>query len=73
MILYTLVPYENIFPLDAEEFSKHSVVNVNGVQLVVEQNTNMEWTVVQLLSSNPSDYLNNAYQPGAKITLRPNL
>lgn len=71
MILYTTMPQELIFPASEQEYQKQSVVNMNGVQLVVQSHSQDRWEIVRLLSSNPNDYLDSKLQPGQLISLNP--
>ncbi|EKN63941.1 YlzJ-like family protein [Schinkia azotoformans] len=71
MIMYTTMPHELIFQENLDSYSKQSIINVNGLSLVVEPLSNEECRVVQVLSTNPYDFLNNAYSPGSIIMLKP--
>ena len=69
---YTIVPIEWLLEDEEEEETKPTrrEVQVNGVRLVVEQSKNT-YKIVQLISSDPSHYLNEAYQPGKTLSFRP--
>ncbi|KEF39935.1 YlzJ-like protein [Schinkia azotoformans MEV2011] len=71
MIMYTTMPHELIFQENLDSYSKQSIINVNGLSLVVEPLSNEECRVVQVLSTNPYDFLNKAYSPGSIIMLKP--
>lgn len=71
MILYTVVPQENIFSSE-HETNKVMTVAMNNVQLVVQQKDD-KWEIVQLISSDPNDYLNAQYQPGKQLSFKPSL
>ncbi len=73
MIMYTTMPHELIFQENLDAYSKQSIITVNGLSLVVEPISNEECRVVQVLSTNPYDYLNNAYSPGSIIMLKPQI
>ncbi|WP_226665607.1 YlzJ-like family protein [Metabacillus litoralis] len=69
MIFYTMVPNELIFPTLDEEYKKQSVVEVNGVQLLVQETTNSQFEIVRILSSDPNHFLDSQICPGQKVTM----
>ncbi|WP_102346886.1 YlzJ-like family protein [Bacillus sp. Marseille-P3661] len=71
MILYTTMPQELIFQSEDNTNMSQSTIEMNGLSLVVEQISSQQCRVVQLLSTNPNDYLNASYQPGAILSLKP--
>lgn len=71
MIMYTTMPYELIFQGNDEVFSKQTIMNVNGVPLIIESISNEECRVVQILSTNPYDFLNESISPGSILSLKP--
>lgn len=71
MIMYTTMPQELIFQEDVNSYTKQSIIDVNGLSLVVEPISNEECRIVQILSTNPYDFLNNAYSPGSIVMLKP--
>ncbi|MGV3488307.1 MAG: YlzJ-like family protein [Tuberibacillus sp.] len=74
MLLYTLIPMEQIFGEDEEEGKKRrkrKTMDIGGVTLEVEQSSDSEYEIVKLISSNPADFLDSRYQPGSKITMKP--
>ncbi len=70
MILYTVIPHEDIFLQSEQESNKVMTVAINNVQLVVQQR-NDKWEIVRLLSSDPNDYLNARFQPGQLLSFKP--
>jgi hypothetical protein len=69
---YTIVPIEWLLEEDEEEAKpKRREVEVNGVTLIVEQSDFDSFKIVQIISSDPSHYLNEAYQPGKTLSLKP--
>ncbi|WP_085523924.1 YlzJ-like family protein [Tuberibacillus sp. Marseille-P3662] len=71
-MLYTIVPSETIFEdEDEQKPRKHRTLVMNGVQLVVEEADDDQYQVVQLISSNPHDFLDEQYQPGKMIRVGP--
>ncbi|QGQ46800.1 YlzJ-like family protein [Metabacillus sediminilitoris] len=69
MIFYTTMPEQLMFPIMDEEYRKQSVVEMNGVQLLVQETTPSQYEVVRILSSDPQHYLDEQYCPGQKITM----
>ena len=69
MILYTILPHEAVFPPEQSAYDKQNIIEWNGVELLVERTSLTECRVVQVLSTNPQDYLNEATQPGQMLTL----
>ncbi|HHW46316.1 MAG TPA: hypothetical protein GXX17_05325 [Clostridiales bacterium] len=62
MILYTVVPYENIFPFKPDKKIQYLQVEHGFVEVSKgEEGT----TVKRLFSTLPSDYLNPKYTPGS--------
>lgn len=73
MILYTVVPPETIFSSeDDEKTNGEMVVAIHNFQLVVRPKED-KWEVVRLLSTDPNDYLNDQYQPGQLLSLKPSI
>ncbi|TDQ39703.1 YlzJ-like family protein [Aureibacillus halotolerans] len=64
MILYTSMPEELIFQPDEKVFQNRMTLQVGGCSLLVEKTTEAQFRVVQVLSSDPSHYLMEAYTPG---------
>jgi hypothetical protein len=71
MILYTSMPQELIFQTPTEEYTKQSVINYQGVQLLVEQSGAAECRVLRVMSTDPAHYLDSNYTPGTMITMTP--
>ncbi|PGV65882.1 ribonuclease [Bacillus cereus] len=66
MILYTIMPEQIVYPADYSQCESQKVVNVNGVELMVSEGDNQCYSIVRVLSTNPSHYLE--FEPGQKIT-----
>ncbi|WP_059105220.1 YlzJ-like family protein [Shouchella shacheensis] len=73
MILYTLMPTEQIFPEEENVFESQKVMDCEGGQLVVEQVNGGDFRVVRLISSDPNQFLNPSYAPGTIIQAKPTL
>ncbi|MBU9714494.1 YlzJ-like family protein [Evansella tamaricis] len=66
MILYTYQSQESIFPVDDSAFANVEMVDVPGGQLLLERQkeSNNQYRIVRLLSTDPYMYLDQRYQPG---------
>ncbi len=69
MIYYTMMPEELMFPCVEDDYRKQSVVEINGVQLLVQQADNAQYEIIRILSSDPRHYLDSQLCPGQKITM----
>ncbi|PCK21459.1 hypothetical protein CEY02_07995 [Bacillus pumilus] len=67
MILYTPIPYEAIY---AEEHGERKLqkVQIQGVPVMVEMKED-EAEIVQVMSTNPMDFLNQELAPGKRLKL----
>ncbi|PFA23901.1 ribonuclease [Bacillus cereus] len=66
MILYTIMPEQLVYQTDDSQYERQKIVNMNGVEMVVSEENSQYYSVVRVLSTNPSHYLQ--YEPGQKIT-----
>ena len=66
MILYTIMPEQLVYQTDYSQYERQKIVNVNGIEMVVSEENSQYYSVVRVLSTNPSHYLQ--YEPGQKIT-----
>lgn len=69
MILYTPLSESDIFPTAENLYTNRQCITYEGRTVFVEKNSSGEYQLVQLLSTDPQDYLNNMYTPG---TILPN-
>ncbi|MCF6410626.1 YlzJ-like family protein [Pseudalkalibacillus salsuginis] len=67
MILYTSMPNELVFNNAAENYDKHSMIEMNGVSMMVEHLDENQCRIVNLLSTDPYHYLNPSLQPGTVL------
>ncbi|GIO26209.1 YlzJ-like family protein [Ornithinibacillus bavariensis] len=67
MIHYTPLSESDIYPIDEAAYTNRKCVNYEGKTVFVEKNTNGEYQLVQLLSTDPQDYLNEKFTPGTII------
>ncbi|MCQ6274158.1 YlzJ-like family protein [Bacillus sp. V3B] len=70
MILYTTMPQELIFQTDESEFSKQTIIQYEGIPLLVEMDDNHDYRVIQVMSSDPSHYLDDRCYPGNILSNR---
>lgn len=62
MVLYTPLSINEIFPPEEEEYK---LVSYKGKSIYVKQNKQGELQLVQLLSTDPQDFLNASFTPGS--------
>lgn len=68
MILYTMMPYEQVFPPAEVSAQQPIMVNFNGIPIMAEWTENHEYRIVRVMSTDPSHYLNSECMPGAIIS-----
>lgn len=66
MILYTVLSYDDIFP---SEIKSEELVVYNGRQCFVKKHSENAYELVQLLSTNPNDFLCEEFRPGTIIKI----
>ncbi len=74
-MFYTIVPLEYIFEEDEPEETESKkqkkddieIKREGGVSLMVEASPLGQYKITRLISTNPNDYLNPQWQPGAII------
>lgn len=64
MMLYTPLSQTDIFPHSNEASANRQCVLHEGKALYVEQTDNGSYQLLQLLSTDPQDFLNSSYTPG---------
>ncbi|GAA0495963.1 hypothetical protein GCM10008986_23530 [Salinibacillus aidingensis] len=69
MILYTPLSEHDIFPPDEEEYSQCKWVTVENRVLKVQDMKDGSYEILQTMSTDPNDYLNQQYTPGNRIRL----
>lgn len=67
MILYTPMPYEAIYSEEIVD-RKLQQVQIQGVPVMVEMKED-EAEIVQIMSTNPMDFLNQEIAPGKRLKL----
>lgn len=68
MILYTPLSSHDVFPYENEGQAHFHVVSLEGTSLYVKQTDKEQLEIIQVLSTDPQDFLNEHIQPGQKIS-----
>jgi hypothetical protein len=68
MILYTPLSDTDIFPEDQLNYTKHQMLSVNGVSVQAESLENGAYRIVQVLSTDPQDFMKSDLAPGTIIS-----
>jgi hypothetical protein len=68
MILYTTMPQELIFQTLEAEYSKQTVIQYEGIPVLVEIDENHDYRVLRVMSSDPCHYLDHRCSPGSIIS-----
>jgi hypothetical protein len=69
MILYTSMPHEVVFSAVDSDFEKHSMIEMNGVPLMVEKLDNQDCRIVRMMSTDPAHYLDANLMPGTVLKM----
>jgi len=64
MIIYTPLCEMEIFPTAEEDYLKRKCVTHEGKLMYVEESEAGSYQLLQLLSTDPQDYLHETYTPG---------
>ncbi|WP_205520092.1 YlzJ-like family protein [Virgibacillus doumboii] len=64
MILYTPLSETDIFPGSDKDFTNRHCVTYQGKDMFVEETEDGKYQLLQLLSTDPQDFLNSDYNPG---------
>ncbi|WP_226034891.1 YlzJ-like family protein [Aquibacillus saliphilus] len=67
MILYTPLSESDIYPTEQKDYDKCQTVNYQGRMVQVEKQDDGSFRILQLLSTDPNDYLDNSFTPGEII------
>lgn len=68
MMIYSIVPPEVIFA-ENTEFRHYEEIAYLGKKLLVQPKDERTYQIVQLISSEPNDFLATEFSPGTIITL----
>ncbi|MEC5422636.1 YlzJ-like family protein [Virgibacillus sp. C22-A2] len=64
MILYTPLSEADIFPQSTDSLTNRQCVTYNGRTMYVEQTSDGSYQLLQLISTDPKDFLDDTYLPG---------
>jgi len=64
MILYTPLSQADVFPSSDHHYEKRQCVSYQGRLLYVEETEKGSYELLQLLSTDPQDFLDTKYVPG---------
>ncbi|AXI09135.1 hypothetical protein CV093_09945 [Oceanobacillus sp. 143] len=67
MILYTPLAITDIYPDISNTFENRTYIEYEGKLIAVDKNTDGSYQMIQLLSTDPQDFLNDNYAPGTII------
>ncbi|MBD0380296.1 YlzJ-like family protein [Paenibacillus sedimenti] len=73
MILYSVIPMEDVFQGMDSFAPNYMEISHQGVMMQVEPISGFQARIVRLLSCNPQDYLKEQYTPGSVIAYSPDL
>ncbi|WP_409305480.1 YlzJ-like family protein [Peribacillus sp. SCS-155] len=67
MILYTMMPHEQMFPAETEVYTNTVCLKYNGIELMATRDENNGYKVERIISTDPAHFLNSSVQPGSFI------
>ncbi|RDW19536.1 hypothetical protein CWR48_07385 [Oceanobacillus arenosus] len=67
MILYTPISITDIYPETSDMFVNRKYIEHEGRLIAVERNSEGAYQMIQLLSTDPQDFLDDKYSPGTII------
>lgn len=70
MILYTMIPYEQVFPESGEMSANHVMLSYKGIPVMAEWTEHHEYRVIRVMSTDPNHYMDPDCMPGSKISLQ---
>ncbi|GAB3794911.1 YlzJ-like family protein [Virgibacillus kimchii] len=68
MILYTPLSQEDVFPTANDAYSNRQFMSYEGKSVYVEQNNDGSYQLLQLMSTDPQDFLNEKFTPGSILS-----
>ncbi|HLS07405.1 MAG TPA: YlzJ-like family protein [Bacillota bacterium] len=71
MILYTPLSPDDVFPTEESHANdQRHVISYEGKMVYVQQKANDHFEILQLMSTNPDDYLHDQFQPGTELSFQ---
>jgi hypothetical protein len=68
MILYTPLSQEDVFPPSNDVYSNRQFISYEGRSVYVEQTEDGSYQLLQLMSTDPQDFLDEKFTPGAILS-----
>ncbi|MFD1850326.1 YlzJ-like family protein [Oceanobacillus bengalensis] len=68
MILYTPLSESDIFPSSENAYKNRECINYNGKMIIADKTDDGSYQMVQLISTDPQDYLDQRYIPGTFLS-----
>lgn len=68
-MLYTIVPIENIFAQNDSTDCSYCEKEIDGKVIQLNKDNNGKYSVVRIMSTEPSAYLNKKLQPNSYINI----
>jgi len=69
MILYTMMPHDQVFPPSSEEPLNQVMITYNGIPVLAEWTENHDYRVLRVMSTDPNHFMDPGCMPGSKISL----
>lgn len=73
MIMYSIVPVEQIFEGFDNEQEPLEEISIDGILMQVQPISSRQAKIVRIISPDPQDFLNPSYAPGEMIHYQPSL
>lgn len=73
MIMYSIVPVEQIFEGFDNEQEPLEEISIDGILMQVQPISSRQAKIVRIISPDPQDFLNPSYAPGKMIHYQPSL
>jgi hypothetical protein len=68
MILYTPLSQEEVFPPANESYSNRHFISYEGRSVYAEQMEDGSYQLLQLMSTDPQDFLDEKFTPGSILS-----
>ncbi len=73
-MLYSIIPPEIVFDeWDGAELETYQQITLGGRQVIIQPIGEKQMKIVQLISSDPADFLNARFQPGSVFEFTPEI
>lgn len=68
MILYTPLSQEDVFPPENDAHSNRQFISYEGRSVYAEQRKDGSYELLQLMSTDPQDFLDEKFTPGSILS-----